>query len=79
MKLDFIVCLGILLAVLFVGIVGAFLLYVPVLNVFTAATFLLGLGLMFALGMLTGRRSRKMPLARHRPTPIRTGNLYVVR
>ncbi len=45
MKLDFIVCLGILLAIVFVGMVGAFLLYVPALTVITVATLLLGLGL----------------------------------
>jgi len=60
MKLDLMICLGILLAVLFVGSVGAFLLYVPALTLITVITLLLGLGLMFALGMLTGRRSRKL-------------------
>jgi hypothetical protein len=70
MKLDFIVCLGILLAILFVGIVGAFLLYVPVLTVLTVVTLLLGLGLMFALGILTGRRSRKLSPFSHRAMPI---------
>jgi hypothetical protein len=69
MKLDFVVCLGIVLAILFLGIVGAFLFYVPTLTLLTVVTLLLGLGLMFALGILTGRRSRH----RH------TGNLYVVR
>jgi hypothetical protein len=66
MKLDFMVCLGILLAVLFLGIAGAFFLYVPALTIFTVVTLLLGLGLMFALGILTGRRSRKLPLFAHR-------------
>jgi len=56
------ICLSILLAVLFVGSVGAFLLYVPALTVITVVTLLLGLGLMFALGMLTGRRSRKLSI-----------------
>jgi hypothetical protein len=60
MKLDLMICLSILLAILFVGIVGAFLLYVPALTVITVVTLLFGLGLMFALGMLTGRRSRKL-------------------
>jgi hypothetical protein len=60
MKLDLMICLSILLAILFVGIVGAFLLYVPALTVITVVTLLLGLGLMFALGMLAGRRSRKL-------------------
>jgi cyanate permease len=71
MKLDLMVCLGILLAVLFVGVVGAFLLYVPALTVLTVITLLLGLGLMFALGMLTGRRSRR--------SLIRASNLHVIR
>jgi hypothetical protein len=62
MKLDLMICLSILLAVLFVGSVGAFLLYVPALTVITVVTLLLGLGLMFALGMLTGRRSRKLSI-----------------
>jgi len=62
MKLDLMICLSILLAVLFVGSVGVFLLYVPALTVITVVTLLLGLGLMFALGMLTGRRSRKLSI-----------------
>jgi hypothetical protein len=72
MKLDFMICLGILLAILFVGIVGAFLLYVPALTVITVVTLLLGLALMFALGLLTGRRSRKLSQFAHR-------NFYVTR
>jgi hypothetical protein len=81
MKFDFIVCLGILLAVLFVGIVGAFFLYVPALTVFTVVTLVLGLGLMFALGMLTGRRSRKLSPFTHRAMPIRRlpNDIYIVR
>jgi len=81
MKLDFIVCLGILLAVFFIGIVGAFLLYVPALAVFTVVTLVLGLGLMFALGMLTGRRSRKLSPFTHRAMPIRRlpNNIFIVR
>lgn len=81
MKLDLMVCCGILLAVLFVGVVGAFLIYVPALTVLTVVTLLLGLGLMFALGILTGMRSRKLSLFARRSTPVRRmpGNLYVVR
>ena len=71
MKLDFMVVLGILLAVLFLGVVGAFFLYVPVLTLFTVVTLLLGLGLMFALGILTGRRARKISPLTHRAMPIR--------
>jgi Flp pilus assembly protein TadB len=62
MKLDFIICLGILLAIVFVGIVGAFLLYVPALTVLTVATLL--------IGILTGRRSRKLSPFSHRAMPI---------
>ena len=81
MKLDLMVCCGIILAVLFVGVVGAFLIYVPALTVLTVVTLLLGLGLMFALGILTGMRSRKLSLFTRRSTPIRRmpSNLYVVR
>jgi hypothetical protein len=70
MKLDHMVCLGVLLAVLFVGIVGAFLLYVQALNVIAVATLVLGLGLMFALGILTGRRARKTSGFGHRAMPV---------
>jgi hypothetical protein len=70
MKFDFMVCLGILLAVLFVGMMGAFLLYVPALTVITVASLLLGLALMFALGILTGRRWRKLSQFTHRTMPM---------
>jgi hypothetical protein len=66
MRLDFLVSLSILLALLFLGSVGAFLLYVPALTVFTVVTVLLGLGLMFALGLLTGSRWRKLSPFAHR-------------
>jgi hypothetical protein len=80
MKLDLLVCLGILLAVLFLGIIGAFLLYVPALTVLTVVTLLLGLGLMFALGMLTGRHWRRIsPFARTMVGRRLPGNLYIVR
>ena len=71
MKLDFMVLLGILLAILFLGVVGAFFLYVPVLTLFTVVTLLLGLGLMFALGILTGRHGRGKYRSTHRAMPIR--------
>jgi len=71
MKLDLVICMGALLAALFLGIVGAFLLYVPVLTVLTVVTLLLGLGLMFALGIVTGRRARKLSHFSHRAMPIR--------
>jgi hypothetical protein len=70
MKLDHMVCLGILLAVLFVGIVGAFLFYVQTLTVIAVVTLVLGLALMFALGMLTGRRVRKISPFTHRAMPM---------
>lgn len=70
MKLDHMVCLGVLLALVFVGIVGAFLLYVQTLNVIAVATLVLGLGLMFALGILTGRRARKTSGFTHRAMPV---------
>jgi hypothetical protein len=69
MKFDHMVCLGILLAVLFVGIVGAFLLYVQTLTVIAVVTLVLGLALMFALGILTGRRVRKTSPFTHRAMP----------
>jgi hypothetical protein len=81
MKLDLMICLGILLAILFIGVVGAFFLYVPALTVLTVVTLLLGLGLMFALGMMTGRRSRKLSPFTHRAMPIRrlSNDTYVTR
>jgi hypothetical protein len=81
MKLDFVFVLSILLAVLFLGTFGAFLLYVPILTIVTVAALLLGLGLMFALGMLTGRRSRKLSMVSHRVVPIRRlpGDLHLMR
>jgi L-asparagine transporter-like permease len=69
MRRHFVVCLSILLAVLFIGTVGAFLLYVPALAVFTTVTLLLGLSLMFALGLITGTRWRRLSLFGHRATP----------
>ena len=66
MKLDITVFLSILLATLFIGTVGGFLLYVPALSIITVTTMLLGLGLMFALGLQTGRRLRKASRGSHR-------------
>ena len=81
MKLDVFIFLGILLAILFIGITGAFFLYVPALTVLTVVTLIVGLGLMFALGMMTGRRSRKLSPFTHRAMPMRrlSGDNYVVR
>ena len=79
MRLDFTICISILLAILFMGAAGAFFLYVPVLAIFTAVTLLLGLGLMFALGLIAGTRWRKS--AAYRIVPLRRlpHNLSVVR
>ena len=66
MKLDITVFLSLLLAILFIGTVGGFLLYVPALSIITVATMLLGLALMFALGLQTGRRWRKVSRGSHR-------------
>jgi len=61
--------LSILLVILFLGTIGAFLIYVPALTVFTAASVLVGLGLMFALGLATGSRWRRSSRFAHRATP----------
>jgi hypothetical protein len=66
MKLNFAVALSILLAVLFMGTVGAFLIYVPALTVFTVASVLIGLCLMFALGLAAGRQWKKAIRFQHR-------------
>ena len=79
MRLDFTILVSILLAILFLGAAGAFFLYVPVLGIFTTITVLLGLGLMFALGLIAGTRWRKVSPVSHRVVPIRSGNLSVVR
>jgi len=65
MKLNLAVALSILLAVLFVGTVGAFLLYVPALTVFAVASVLAGLCLMFALGLAAGRQWKKSDRFHH--------------
>ncbi len=81
MRFDFAISLSILLAVLCIGTLGAFLLYVPVLAVFTVVVMVLGLGLMFALGLLTGTRWRRLTPFDQRCAPVRKipANLYVVR
>jgi hypothetical protein len=81
MKLEFAVSASILLAILFIATVGAFLLYVPALAVFTVATILVGLGLMFALGLATGSRWRRSSRFTHSamPTGRPPGDLSVVR
>lgn len=60
MKLTVAVSLSIILAIIFIATVGAFLLYVPALPMLAVATILLGLVLMFGLGLLTGRGWRKL-------------------
>ncbi len=74
MKLDFAVSASILLALLFIGTVGAFLFFVPALSVLSVSMVVLGLGLMFALGLLTGRRWRK--IARGQRTAYLFGKLH---
>jgi len=69
MRLDFVVCLSILLAVLFIGTTGAFFLYVPGLALLTTVTLILGLSLMYVLGLITGSRWRRWSLFQHRSTP----------
>jgi hypothetical protein len=66
MRLHFIFCLSILLALLFIASVGAFLLYVPTLDVFVTIMMILGLSLMFALGLITGTRWRRISALLHR-------------
>ena len=66
MKINFAIALSILLAVLFMGTVGAFLIYVPALTVFTVASVLIGLCLMFALGLTAGREWKKSSRFQHR-------------
>ena len=66
MKLTFAISLSILLAILFIGTVGAFLFFVPALTVFTVASVLVGLCLMFGLGLATGSRWRKSTRFLHR-------------
>jgi hypothetical protein len=49
------IAIGVLLGFLFLGSLGAFLLYVPVLPFAAVAVVLLGLILMFTLGLQIGR------------------------
>jgi hypothetical protein len=64
-------CLMILTAVLWIAATAAFLLYVPVLPLMVVVFFLFGLGLMFALGVETGRKIPEsqdaVPLAFSKP------------
>jgi len=66
MRLQFIFCLSVFLALLFISSVGAFLLYVPTLDLFVTIVIILGLSLMFALGLITGTRWRRMSAFIHR-------------
>lgn len=56
MRRDLTFLVGILVGVLFLGSLGAFLLYVPILPLTVVVTTLLGLILMFVLGIQTGGR-----------------------
>jgi hypothetical protein len=55
---------GVLAAVLFLGSVGAFLLYVPALALAVVMTTLVGLLLMFVLGFQSGRGDNRISRAR---------------
>jgi hypothetical protein len=68
MRRDFVIPACFLLAVLFMGTLGAFLLYVPAFTVFTVILILSGLGLMFALGLQTGARWRRLSFRFHQTT-----------
>jgi hypothetical protein len=78
MRLDFVVSLFVLLAVFFIGTLGAFFLYVSSMTLFSVLAIMIGLALMFALGLLTGSRWRKLSPFAHRATPIRS-NFSVAR
>ena len=45
------------IGLLFLGTLGAFLLFVPLLSIASVALILMGLGLMFWIGFRIGRRS----------------------
>ena len=82
MRFDLAISLSVLIAVLCIGTLGAFLLYVPALAVFTVVVMILGLGLMFALGLLTGTRWRRLtPFDQRSAPPVRKSpaHLYVIR
>ena len=70
---------GILAAVLFIGSIGAFLLYVPALALAAVMTTLVGLLLMFVLGFQSGRGAIRISRARKAlpsglPRGVRTAN-----
>jgi hypothetical protein len=57
MKLHmFLIAVVIALGIVFAGTIGAFLLYVPVLTIFSVSAVLLGFVVMFGLGMQAGGR-----------------------
>jgi len=56
--------MGILSAILFLGSIGAFLLYVPALAIAAVMTTLAGLILMFVLGFQAGRGAVRISRAR---------------
>lgn len=71
MRLGLFLFLSLILAALFTGVVGVFLVYVPAQTVFAAATMVLGLILMYLLGLITGRRWRRLSPTLHRIAPAR--------
>jgi hypothetical protein len=58
---------GFVAAVLFLGSIGAFLLYVPALSIVVVMTTLVGLILLFVLGFQSGRGARRILRARKAP------------
>jgi hypothetical protein len=73
MKRELTLWVGIAAAILFLGSMGAFLLYVPVMAVTAIVAILLGLILMFALGFQVGGRRIRISRRRKDP-PFRLAN-----
>jgi hypothetical protein len=53
------ICLAALVALLFLGSIGAFLLYVPILSIAVVICILLGMTLAFLLGVWAGGTQRR--------------------
>jgi len=54
------ICLVALVAVLLLGSIGAFLLYVPILSIAVVISILLGMSLAFLLGLWAGGTRRRI-------------------
>ena len=67
MRLNLFALIASLLAVLMLGTVAAFLLFVPVMTVSAVSTVVLGSLLMFVLGLQAGRR--RIRITRHKVSP----------